>query len=172
MTACLVTNRLTRRGSTPPLQLYDVAFRIARINDTKQTDTFYFGLGNFSHCSAASGDHCLQCLIDVVHCECDVCEPALVRLRQFAFDQLIVAEDLQSWSILPIPGQAQMNAAKMRIWNRVHFIEPFSTQIALGTFAFASEHVAIESDESLPVSGNQICMRVFCADWHCLILHR
>ena len=47
-----------------------------------------------------------------------------------------------------------MNAAKMRIWNRVHFIEPFSTQIALGTFAFASEHVAIESDESLPISGN------------------
>ena len=68
MTARRVTNRLTRRGSTPPLQLYDVAFRIARINDTKQTDTFYFGLGNFSHCSAASGDHCLQCLIDVVHC--------------------------------------------------------------------------------------------------------
>src|SRR5258705_12884597 len=109
MRACRVTNRLTRRGSTPPLQLYDVAFRIARINHTKQTDTFYFGLGSFSHCPAASGDHSLQCLI--------------------------VAEDLQSWPILPIPGQAQMNAAKMRIWNRVHFIEPLGTQVALGTFA-------------------------------------
>src|SRR5207248_9687384 len=119
MTARWVTNRLTRRGSTPPLQLYDVAFRIARINHTKQTDTFYFGLGSFSHCPAASGDHSLQCLIDVVHCEGDVCEPALVRLRQFAFDHLIVAEDLQSCPILPIPGQAQMTAAKMRIWNRV-----------------------------------------------------
>src|SRR6266513_1135575 len=170
MMSCRVTNRLTRRGSTPPLQLYDVAFRIACINHTKQTDTFYFGLGNFSHCSAASGDHCLQGPIDVVHCECNVCKPALVELRQFAFDQLIVVEDLQSWPILPIPGQAQMNAAKMRIWNRVHFIEPFSTQVALGTFAFASEHVAIESDELLPISGNQICMHVLRADWHSVLL--
>src|SRR5439155_9913622 len=102
--------------------------------------------------------------------ECDVGESALVRLRQFAFDQLIVAENLQRRPFLLIPGQAQMNAAKMRIWNRVHFIEPFSTQIALGTFAFASEHVAIESDESLPISGNQICMHVLCADWHSVLL--
>src|SRR5438445_795559 len=112
MTARRVTNRLTRRGSTPPLQLYDVAFRVSRINHTKQTNPFYFGAGNFSYRPAAGCDHCLQGLIDIVYGECDVGESALVRLRQFGFDQLIVAENLQRWPLLLIPGQAQMNAAK------------------------------------------------------------
>jgi hypothetical protein len=97
-------------------------------------------------------------------------ESALVRFRQFAFDQLIVAEDLQRRPIVPIPGQAQMNAAKMRIWNRVHFLEPLGTQVALGAFGFASKHFAIESNKPFPISGNQICMHVFRADWHSFFL--
>src|SRR6266481_6694263 len=32
----------TGSGSTPLLQLYDITFRISRINHTKQTDVFYF----------------------------------------------------------------------------------------------------------------------------------
>jgi hypothetical protein len=49
----------TGSGSTPLLQLYDVTFRISRINHAKQTDAFYFRRGNFSHCTAAGSDHCL-----------------------------------------------------------------------------------------------------------------
>jgi hypothetical protein len=45
-------------ASTPLLQLYDVTFRIARINQTNLTDAFYFRTGNLSHCAAAGCDHC------------------------------------------------------------------------------------------------------------------
>src|SRR6266480_4084222 len=131
MTACLVTNKLTACGSPPLLQLYDVAFGVARINYTKQANTFYFGLGNFAHYAAAGFDHCLQGLIDIIHRKCDVGESALVTFRQLAFYQVIVAEDFQRRAIVAIPGQAQMNAMKMRIWNRVYFLEPLITQIAL-----------------------------------------
>jgi hypothetical protein len=65
-----------------------------------------------------------------------------------------------------------MDAAKMRVWNRVHFLKPFGRQVALGTFGFASKHFAIESNEPFPVSGNQICMHVFCADWHWFVLDK
>ena len=50
---------ITGSGSSPLLQLYNVTFRISRINHTKQTDAFYFRRGNFSHCAAAGCDHCL-----------------------------------------------------------------------------------------------------------------
>src|SRR5262249_21519552 len=165
MTVFLVTNRLTGCESTPLLQLHDVPFRVTRINHTKQTNTFHFGLGNFSHCTAAGCDYCPHGLIDIVYRKCDVRESALIRFRQFAFDQLIVAKDLQRRPILTIPGQAQMNAAKMRIWNCVYFLEPLGTHIALRTLGFASEHLAIEPNKPFPISGNQIRMYVFSADW-------
>jgi hypothetical protein len=105
-------------------------------------------------------------LVDVVDTKCDVSEPALVCSRQIAFDQLIVAEDFERRPVIAIPGQAKMNSAKMRIWNRVHSVEPRSGQVSLRPFGFASEHVAIESDEPFPISGDQIRVHVFRADWH------
>src|SRR6266700_2511945 len=77
-------------GSTPLLQLYDVAFRISRINHAKQSNAVYFCRGDFSHYSPAGCDYCLQRFIHVFHRECNVAESALVSSRQSAFDQLIV----------------------------------------------------------------------------------
>src|SRR5215831_17094224 len=82
-------------ASSPLLQLYDVTFRISRINHMKQTDTVYFRCGNFSDCASSGCDHCFQRFIHVVHRECNVAESALVSSGRSAFDQLIVAEDLQ-----------------------------------------------------------------------------
>ncbi len=48
---------ITGSGSTPLLQLDNVAFGISRINHTKQTDTFYFRRGNFSDYATAGCDH-------------------------------------------------------------------------------------------------------------------
>jgi hypothetical protein len=49
----------TDSDSSPLLQLNDVPFRIARINQTNQTDAFYFRRGNFPHCAPAGCDYCL-----------------------------------------------------------------------------------------------------------------
>src|SRR4030095_5577462 len=157
-------------GSSPLLELNNIAFRISRIDDVEQATTVYLHASNLSDRSTAGCDDCLQRFIDIVHRKCDVREAALISSRQFAFDQLIVAEDLQSRSIVSITGQAQMNAAKVRVWNRVHFVEPRRTQVALWTFGFTTEHVAIESDQSFPISGDQIGVYVFGADWHSLFL--
>ena len=48
----------TAFGSTPLLQLDDITFRIACINQTNPTNVFYFRRGNFSHFTPTGCDHC------------------------------------------------------------------------------------------------------------------
>jgi hypothetical protein len=156
----------TMCGSTPLLQLNNIAFRISRINHAKQTNAVHFCRGNFSHRAAACCNHCLQRLIDIVDRKCNVREATLISSRRFAFDQLIVAENLERRSIVPVSGQKQMNSAQMRVWDRVDAVEPRAGQIAFRTFRFASEYFAIESNQSFPICGDQIGVHVFGANWH------
>ena len=62
-----------------------------------------------------------------------------------------------------------MNAAKMRVRDRVHAVEPASRQIAFRTLGLASKHLGIELNQSSPVFRNQICMNVLRSDWHFLL---
>jgi hypothetical protein len=103
---------------TPPLEFNDIAFRISGIHNAKRTHTLHFGRFDISHCAAASRNHRLQGFIHVVDCKGNVTEPASVRFREFALDQLIVAENLKRRAIIAIAGQTQMNAGKMRVSKR------------------------------------------------------
>src|SRR4029453_10473440 len=157
-------------GSTPLLQFYNISFRISRIHDSKNTDASYFCGNNVSDCAAASRNHCLERLVYIVHRKCDVTEPALVRRRQFGLDQSIIAENLKRRTIITIAGQSQMNAAKTRVLKRSQLIQPGARHIAFRAPGLASEDLGIESNQSFPISGNQICVNVFGADWHYCLL--
>jgi hypothetical protein len=65
-----------------------------------------------------------------------------------------------------------MNASKMRLWNRIHAVEPATRQIAFRTIGLASKHLGIELNQSFPVPGDQICMNVLSANWHCFVLSK
>ena len=86
--------------------------------------------------------------------------PHLVRSRQVAPYQLIVAKNLKCGTIIAIAGQTQMNACKVRIRKRGKAVEPYAGHIAFRARGFASKHFAIESNQSFPVSCNQICVNV------------
>src|SRR6266571_1585018 len=58
-----------------------------------------------------------------------------------------------------------MNATKTGVRNRIHFVKPRRRQVTFRTFGFASEHVAIESNQPFPISGDQIGVHVFRAEW-------
>ena len=62
-----------------------------------------------------------------------------------------------------------MNAAKMRVRDRIHAVEPATRQIAFRTLGLASKHLGIELNQSFPVSRDQIGVNVFGADWHFLL---
>ena len=55
----LAGHEATRSCSTPLLQLDNVTFGIARIDQTNQTGAFYFRGSNFTHRATAGYDHCL-----------------------------------------------------------------------------------------------------------------
>src|SRR5438094_7722079 len=165
-----MTVRLDTNALTPPLQFNDVAFRISRIDDAKETDTIYFFCGNLSDSTATSRNHRLQRLVHIVNCECDVSEPALVRHRHPTFNEFVIAENLESRPIVPIARQTQVYARKLCIRKRGHTIEPRAGHIAFGAFGFASEDIAVKANQSFPISGNKICMNVFRSDWHCFLL--
>src|SRR5207302_7644559 len=59
-----------------------------------------------------------------------------------------------------------MNAAKMRVRDRIHAVEPAPRQIAFRAFGLASKHFGIELNQSSPVFRNQIGVNVFGAVWH------
>jgi hypothetical protein len=63
-----------------------------------------------------------------------------------------------------------MNAAKMRVLKRSQLIQPGARHIAIRGLGLASEDLGIESDQSFPISGNQICVNVFGGDWHYRLL--
>src|SRR5262249_50720847 len=63
-----------------------------------------------------------------------------------------------------------MDTTKMAIRNRVHSVKPSRRQVTFGTFGFASEHLTIKSDQPSPISGDQIGVYVFRADWHSFLL--
>src|SRR5882724_3770108 len=65
-----------------------------------------------------------------------------------------------------------MNASKMRLWDRIHGVEPATRQIAFRTLGLASKHLGIELNQSFPVPGDQICMNVLSANWHCVALSK
>src|SRR5207248_9565782 len=109
---------------TPLLQFNDIPLRISRIHHAKRTDSLYFRRFDISYCATASGNYGVQCFIYIVDCECNVTEPAPVRRRQAALDQLIVAEDLKRRAIIAVAGQTQMNAGKMPVAKRSQAIEP------------------------------------------------
>ena len=63
-----------------------------------------------------------------------------------------------------------MNATKTGVRNRIHSVKPRRTQITFGTFGFATEHLAIESNQSFPISRDEIGVHVFRAGWHSFLL--
>src|SRR6266481_8425526 len=65
-----------------------------------------------------------------------------------------------------------MNASKMRLWDCIHAVEPATRQIAFRTLGLASKHLGIELNQSFPVPGDQICMNVLRANWHCVVLSK
>lgn len=124
----------------------------------------------FPNCAAAGRNHCLQRLVYIAHRKCDVTEPALVRGLQLGLDQLIIAENFKRRTIVSVAGQSQMNAAKMRVPKRSQLIQPGARHIALRSLGLAFEDLGIESSQPLPISGNQICVNVFGANWHYRLL--
>jgi len=96
-------------------------------------------------------------------------EPALIRSQQVAPYQLIVAKNLECGTIIAITGQTQMNTCEVRIRKRGKAIKPPTGHIPFRAHGFASEHFAIESNQSFPVSCNEICVNVLGLDWHCLL---
>ncbi len=106
----------------------------------------------------------------MAHGKCDVTEPALVRGRQFGLDQLVIAENLKRWIIIAVAGQLQMNAAKMRVPKRSQLIQLGARHIALRRLSPTPENFGIESNQFFPISGNQICVNVFGANWHYRLL--
>src|ERR1043166_1167353 len=97
-------------------------------------------------------------------------EPALVSSRQFAFDPLVVAENLERRPVVVVSRKTEMTPTKTRVRNRIDLIQPYCRQIAFRTFDFASENLAIELDQPFPISGYQVGVHVFCASWHSFIL--
>src|SRR4029079_19284182 len=65
-----------------------------------------------------------------------------------------------------------MDATKTGVRNRIHSVKPRRRQVTFGTFGFASEHFAIESDQPFPISGDQIGVHIFRADRHAFLLDR
>jgi hypothetical protein len=124
----------------------------------------------FPNCAADGRNHCLQRLVYIVHRKGDVTEPALVRGRQFRRDQLIIAENFKRRTIVTVAGQSQMNAAKMSVLKKSQLIQPGTGHVALRRLRLASEDLGIESNQSFPISGNQICVNVLGADWHYRLL--
>jgi len=96
-------------------------------------------------------------------------ESALIRSRQVAPYQLIVAKNLKCGTIIAIARQTQMNTCKVRIRKRGKAVEPPTGNIPFRASGFASEDLAIESNQPFPVSCNQICMNVLRSDWHCFL---
>ena len=96
-------------------------------------------------------------------------ESALIRSRQVAPYQLIVAKNLKCGTIFAIARQTQMNTCKVRIRKRGKAVEPATGHIPFRARGFASEHFAIESNQSFPVSCNEICVNVLGLDWHCFL---
>src|SRR6266566_6276800 len=165
-----MTIRLDTNALTPLLQFDNIAFGISRIDNAKNADAIYFCCGNPSDGAAASRNHRLQRLVHIVNGKCNVSEPALVRDRHAEFNEFVIAENLERRAILAIAGQAQMNAGKMRVSDGVHAVKPGARQIALRAFRLASEYVNVKTNQSFPVSGNQICVNVLGLDWHCFLL--
>ena len=77
---------------TPLLQLYNIPFRISRIHNAKRADALHLCCCDASHFAAAVRYERLQRVIYVLDRKRNVSQPASVRCRQVALDQLIVAE--------------------------------------------------------------------------------
>jgi hypothetical protein len=54
------------------LQFNDVAFRVLRIDDSKDTNAIYFRCSNLSDGTATSRNHRLQRLVHIVNRKCNV----------------------------------------------------------------------------------------------------
>ena len=75
-----------------------------------------------------------------------MCESALIRSRQVAPYQLIVAKNLKCGTIIAIARQTQMNTCEVRIRKRGKAVEPPTGHIPFRACGFAPEHLAIESN--------------------------
>jgi hypothetical protein len=62
-----------------------------------------------------------------------------------------------------------MNTCEVRIRKRGKAVEPPTGHIPFRARGFAPKHFAIESNQSFPVSCNQIRVNVLGSDWHCFL---